>query len=93
MSGKKFVYRLTCEKISLKDIQNVVTFGIRVKKSTGTGIVAAAEIPDISLNRVFVEHIRHCLEENQAEPIHFRLLVDDFLAREWEWIQENDVRL
>ncbi len=91
MRGEKFIYRLICEKISLENSQIVSVYGIQAETHTLAGDFVVDVIPDISTHRLFVEHARSLLERCQADPIHFHFLIEDFLAWEWEWMQENDV--
>lgn len=89
MHNRKYIYYLICEKTSLNDTDIVQTYGLLLKEKTDWGGFKEKKIRDISTHKEFVEYIRRRLNQYQAEPIHFSCLIEDFLAQEWDWLQEK----
>ena len=89
MHSRKYTYCLICEKTSLNDKDTVQTYGLLLRVQTVLGSFTEKKICDISTHKEFVEYIRQRLNQYQAEHIHFPCLIEDFLAQEWDWLQEK----
>ncbi|MCL1848059.1 MAG: DUF6514 family protein [Clostridiales bacterium] len=81
--ASKVVYQLIQTEEYVEDSGLVTTYGVSCreeKAQTGEGGVEYQVIPNISIRRDFVNDLINSLISHQAQPVHLKELIEDYLA-------------